>query len=102
RQAIQSPRRRQLRCGKQDGGATGFAFGGAGLVASRAGFFGRGSVHDLTIARTVVTIKVREKSTNVRICPAASTPRRCFVLGDTAPRGTPGRSGPFGVRPDAR
>src|SRR5262249_13217804 len=68
-----SPHRRQLRRGVQDGGATGLAFGGAGLVPAPAGFFLRGSVHDLTIARTVVIIK-RGKSTNGRFLPGPPCP----------------------------
>src|SRR5262249_41034504 len=69
RQAVQPPHGRELRRGVQDGGATGLALGGAGLVASPGGFLGRGSVHDLTIARTVVIIKL-VNSTNGRILRA--------------------------------
>src|SRR5262249_35599674 len=85
RQAVQSPHGRQLRGGVQNGGATGLAFGGAGLVASRGGSWGRGSVHDLTIARTVVIIK-RGKSPRGRTLRAIPYARERYMLADTASR----------------
>src|SRR5262249_52896555 len=104
RQAIQPSRRRQLRRGEQDGGATGLAFRGVGLVAGWAVFFGRSGVHDLTIARTVVIIKVSIK--NERSCfllPWSPRSTSCSSTPDCVPSrqsfaGTEGASArPFSV-----